>query len=448
MANSEYMFLLLSIIVYYMTKIYIFSFLSDITLPVWKQLTILALALFFNQFPYLSPLLIDPLLFLVVLRQETKQLFSLKALFLAVAPSVLVDLLSRFMGTIVIPYLFLSSGIYLGHIIFDLLAYLLIFPSFAIINYMIGKDYKMICQSGYSKRSHNFYQTLLIFVLVYYVDIFVILGFTDPFLHFHHSLFVPTPYKLLFLMFILLLVYLLSYFNHSSKEYLKNELRREQQAYMTNLETYGKHLEKLYRDVRAFQSDYLSRIERLGQAIKSESITQIQDIYAQTVHEANDYWDDKHYNISKLRKINISSIKSLLSAKIISAEKSGIDLNVEVPDNIKETYIPELDLLLLMSIFCDNAIEAALEVQQPHMSIAYFLLDDYQMFVVTNTTKKKVDINKIFEEGYSSKGSERGIGLSNAQRILKKYPYLSLRTKSFDKEFSQTLTMPKEEVDR
>ncbi|HFH9692756.1 TPA: histidine kinase, partial [Streptococcus pyogenes] len=55
MANSEYMFLLLSIIVYYMTKIYIFSFLSDITLPVWKQLTILALALFFNQFPYLSP---------------------------------------------------------------------------------------------------------------------------------------------------------------------------------------------------------------------------------------------------------------------------------------------------------------------------------------------------------------------------------------------------------
>lgn len=81
MANSEYMFLLLSIIVYYMTKIYIFSFLSDITLPVWKQLTILALALFFNQFPYLSPLLIDPLLFLVVLRQETKQLFSLKALF-------------------------------------------------------------------------------------------------------------------------------------------------------------------------------------------------------------------------------------------------------------------------------------------------------------------------------------------------------------------------------
>lgn len=53
------------------------------------------------------------------------------------------------------------------------------------------------------------------------------------------------------------------------------------------------------------------------------------------------------------------------------------------------------------------------------MSIAYFLLDDYQMFVVTNTTKKKVDINKIFEEGYSSKGSERGIGLSNAQRILK-----------------------------
>ncbi|MCP6025907.1 GHKL domain-containing protein, partial [Klebsiella pneumoniae] len=86
-----------------------------------------------------------------------------------------------------------------------------------------------------------------------------------------------------------------------------------------------------------------------------------------------------------------------------------------VPDRIRDSYISELDLLLLVSIFCDNAIEAALETTQPAVAIAYFLSDDQQIFTVTNTTKdERVMISRIFEEGYSSKGSDRGIGLSNA----------------------------------
>ena len=445
MASSDYIFLFVSIIIYYLTEISIFSFLSDITLPAWKQLFVLAIALFFNQFPYLSPLLIDPLLFLIILRQANHQVFSLKSLFLAFAPGVFIDLLSRFIVMIIIPYIFLSNDLYFSHIVVDFLAYAMIFPSFAVINYLVGKDYKIIFQTDHSVRSRNFYKILLIFIVAYYIDIFMILGFTDPFLHFKHSMVMPTSYKLLFLIFMLLLVYLLSYFNHKSKEYLKNELKKEQQAYVANLETYGKHLEKLYRDVRVFQSDYLNCLESLGKAIQTRSVSHIQEVYASTVHDANDYWDDKHYNISKLGKIGISSIKSLLSAKIISAEKSGIALNVEVPDKIEATYLPELDLLLLMSIFCDNAIEAALEAKVPRMSIAYFLLDDQQVFAVTNSTKEKVNITKVFEEGYSSKGSGRGIGLANAQRIIQKYPQLGLRTQSSSHQFSQTLTIPKVE---
>nr|WP_231141852.1 hypothetical protein [Streptococcus equi] len=48
-----------------------------------------------------------------------------------------------------------------------------------------------------------------------------------------------------------------------------------------------------------FQLDYLKRLERLGQAIDSGSVSDVQTVYAQTVDEATDYWDDKHYNIFK-----------------------------------------------------------------------------------------------------------------------------------------------------
>lgn len=57
----------------------------------------------------------------------------------------------------------------------------MIFSSFAVINYLVGKDYKIIFQTDHSVRSRNFYKILLIFIVAYYIDIFMILGFTDPF---------------------------------------------------------------------------------------------------------------------------------------------------------------------------------------------------------------------------------------------------------------------------
>lgn len=437
---------LLSIVVYYMTEIRIFSSLAGLKLPVWKRLFLLALALFFNQFTSLSPLMIDPFLFFLALKCEKVPIFRLKTFFLAFGPSVFVDLFSRFIEIIIIPYLFASHHLTIDHMLIDLIAYLLIFPSFSLIHYFLGEDYRIIFQDDNSARSRNVYLVLLIFMIAYYVDIFMILGFTDPFLHFEYPIVVPTSYKLLFLIFTLLLIYLLSYFNHKSKEYLKTELRKEQQGYMANLEMYGKHLEKLYKDVRVFQMDYLNRLDRLGQAIDSGSVRDIQAVYAQTLHDATDYWDDKHYNIAKLGNIKLSAIKSLLSSKVIGAEKAGICLSLEVPDVIEHTDIAELDLLLLLSIFCDNAREAALETDNPRMSIAYFLLEQQQVFVITNSTREeKLDIAKLFEEGYSSKGSGRGIGLSNARRILTKYPNISLATKSSRHQFSQTLTISQQE---
>ncbi|EHI68852.1 hypothetical protein STRIC_1830 [Streptococcus ictaluri 707-05] len=124
MTNIDYVFLLLSILVYYMTEIRIFSFLSDIKLAIWKQLFLLAVALFFNQFAFLSPLLIDPLLFLFILKLEKQPCLSLKSLFLAFIPSVFIDLLSRFTVIVVIPYIFLAHDIDVGHGVIDFMAYL------------------------------------------------------------------------------------------------------------------------------------------------------------------------------------------------------------------------------------------------------------------------------------------------------------------------------------
>ncbi|AGM99709.1 sensor histidine kinase [Streptococcus iniae] len=432
----------LSMIIYYITEIKIFTFLSDIRLVLWEKLFIISTALFFSQVDFLTPLLIDPVLFFSILKLKSKQLPYLQTLFLAFFPSVFIDLFSRFLLIILFPSLVIVKEFEMQALLLNILAFVLIYPCFALVNYFIGKDYRLIFITSGTIRAKNFYKIFLIFILAYYVDIFLILGFDDPFLHYQSFQNNDLAYQVLFFIFTFLFLFLLSYFNHKSKHFLELEIKKEQEDYIENLESYGKHLEQLYREMKIFQEDYSRRLQTLEAAIDNETTEKIQETYYHILNQSSEFWDDKHYNISKLAPIKISSVKSLLSAKIVEAEKKGIETLIEVPDQIIEVPIPELDLLLILSVFLDNAIEAALKSEKPRMTIAYFLNGNEQRLHIANSTKEaSISISRLFKEGYSTKGDKRGIGLSNVQTILGKHPHLSLQTKSQDYEFSQMLTI-------
>lgn len=435
--------LILSIIVYYATEFYIFSFLSDIKFPFWKIILLMSFAIFINQIPVLSPMIIDPILFLFLLSLEKRNIFNIKSIFTAFFPSIFIDLFSRFLITVVLPYIFLPTEIKVGYSFANLIVYLLIFPTLLLVDYFVGNDYRHIFRMENTDRARNFYNIFIIFMVAYYVDIFLVLGIVDPFIYYKHPMKVEPSYKILFFTFTLLFLYMLSYFNYKSKEYMEEDLKKEQEEYIQNLEAYGHHLDSLYRDGKEFQANYLARLNKLGYALKENDLDHVKSVYYQIVEKANHYWDQKHYNISKLGAISISSVKSLLSAKIIEAEDKGLEVSLEIPDYITHSNISELDFLLLISVFFDNAIEAAQLSKRKTISIAYFTMDEKQYFVIENSTlEEKVDITTIFGDGFSTKGQGRGIGLANVEKILEKYPLVILATKSSAYLFSHVLTLP------
>lgn len=59
--------------------------------------------------------------------------------------------------------------------------------------------------------------------------------------------------------------------------------------------------------------------------------------------------------------------------------------------------------------------------------------------LVGNTIRQEVDVRKIFQEGYSSKGKDRGLGLASLERILKKYRNVASMTRVHGREFVQEL---------
>lgn len=435
----------LSVIIFYFSEVSIFTFLTDIKLAFWKKLFIISACVFMNQIPSLAPLIIDPIFFWLILIIRKHKPLSLRTIYLALAPSVFVDLISRFLESCLIPYLLQLNTSISNHLLTSILAYLLLFPCLKITSYLIGKDYKKLYENESSERSKRFTTIMLFFIVAYYIDAFFILGFDDPFLYYLKPIGIPRSYQILYLIFTGLFLIIIAYFNRQSKRHLEDDLKREKEAYIENLLDYGNNLEKLYEDVRQFKKSYLKKLETIGGALEEQDIHKIKHVYQATVGEAKDYWDDKHYTISKLSKLGMPSIKSLLSAKIIKAEKAGLTVHLELPDTINDTYISRFDLLLLFSIFCDNAIESAVLSKEKVVSIAYFLNQDNQIITISNSTQEKqIDINRIFKDGFSTKGGGRGVGLANVLSIIKKYPNISLSTKSKNYDFQQTLIIHKE----
>lgn len=107
-----------------------------------------------------------------------------------------------------------------------------------------------------------------------------------------------------------------------------------------------------------------------------------------------------------------------------------------------------LDFLTIVSILCDNAIEASAEASQPYVSIAFLKSGAKENFIIENSIKEEgIDVSEIFSFGVSSKGEERGVGLYTVMKIVESYPNASLNTICQNQVFRQVLTIHSTSVD-
>ncbi|HFR3771697.1 TPA: sensor histidine kinase, partial [Streptococcus suis] len=207
------------------------------------------------------------------------------------------------------------------------------------------------------------------------------------------------------------------------------------------MKTYSNHVESLYKEIRNFRHDYSNLLISLNESINSKDISSVKDIYDTVLATTSNKFKHSKYDIANLSNLQNTAMKSILSAKLIEAQNYGIELNVEIEESISEPNSIELvEFLQMLSIFLDNAIEAALESSIPKLSFVYFEEHSQKVLVIGNTSKdEKVDTKQVFTAGYSTKGENRGLGLANVKEILERNPDIVLKTESRDYYFKQEL---------
>ncbi|WP_164509391.1 sensor histidine kinase [Companilactobacillus jidongensis] len=210
---------------------------------------------------------------------------------------------------------------------------------------------------------------------------------------------------------------------------------------------YIKELEDNYDEMRKFKHDYKNLLLSLSVLLENDDDKyageKVKDLLKDSSMDINDV---PKLNNPNLFKIQDELVRGIIISKMITAKNLGIKVTTEVDPNIRIARSYSVSITRILGILFDNAIEACRKGAEPTLNFA--LIDDKYAteFIVNNNTapNTKVDINKIFTNGFSTKENHNGIGLANVQELVNKKPNFFLNTKFENDEFTVILTIEKE----
>ena len=213
------------------------------------------------------------------------------------------------------------------------------------------------------------------------------------------------------------------------RSYLEQIQTESKQKAMQDLQDYTRNLEAMYNSLRSFKHDYVNILLSLSGYIEDGDMDRLKDFFESKIFPTKNLITGGDYKLNQLSNIGVLEIKSLLSAKMIYAHESGIDITIDIPDKVESFLIDTVDLARILGIFLDNAMEATLETEQPQIGLNILRNKAGVSIIISNRFQDNgVALHRLKQKGFSTKIGHPGIGLSNAQKIIHSYDNVILET--------------------
>ena len=244
-----------------------------------------------------------------------------------------------------------------------------------------------------------------------------------------------------FLMFMSILFYLQSI----REKYEKEEQIKQKEQEQLQLQKYTDEIVNLYNEIRGFRHDYAGMLVSMQMAIDSEDLQEIDRVYNEVLVKANQKLRSEKYTYFDLNNIEDSALRSLIAQSIVYARNNDVEFTLEVKDVITRLSMDLLDLVRIMSILLNNAVEGAADSYLKQMEVAVIKMDFETVIVIQNSCKITMTPSEdLFALGFSTKGRNRGLGLNNVKEILDKYDNIILETEMEDNTFRQIIRFKRE----
>ncbi|WP_142920384.1 quorum-sensing sensor histidine kinase AgrC, partial [Staphylococcus xylosus] len=192
---------------------------------------------------------------------------------------------------------------------------------------------------------------------------------------------------------------------------------------MQEIENYYKYtlqIEKINHEMRKFRHDYVNILSTLSDFIREEDMEGLRDYFHSEILPMQDSMQMNAIKINGIENLQVREIKGLLTTKILQAQEKNIRISIEVPEPIEKIDMPIINLSRVIGILLDNAIEASEKItEEPLIRIAFIKNEDTSVtFIVMNKCEQNMPkVHTLFQENFSTKGKNRGLGLSTLKEL-------------------------------
>lgn len=219
----------------------------------------------------------------------------------------------------------------------------------------------------------------------------------------------------------------------------KNRIQSEYDILLKNLNEYENLLD-LQRVTNHENKNQLLVIKGMvdkGESNTSEYINSIID----TQYKDNDAI------IYKTNRIPSGGLRGLIYYKILTMKEKKINSNLDVDRSLNELDFDNIpiktnqELCKIVGVFLDNAIQAVSELKKKEIDI-YLKYENDELYIkVSNNYSGVIELDKIDNSGYTTKGKGHGYGLSLVKGIIRENDRFKNDREIHGKMFSQIVRL-------
>lgn len=153
----------------------------------------------------------------------------------------------------------------------------------------------------------------------------------------------------------------------------------------------------------------------------------------------------KYEWIGELNHLPLSGLKGLINYKLIEAHTLDININISISKDVNNSNLNSLsttqkdELYSIMGVYLDNAIQAAKESNKKEVSLEIYKENEKIVIIIANTYNGKIEMEKLDNYGYTTKGKNHGVGLHLVKKIIENEVIYSQLRSLFEDYYVQKL---------
>ncbi|WP_044466872.1 quorum-sensing sensor histidine kinase AgrC [Staphylococcus caprae] len=292
---------------------------------------------------------------------------------------------------------------------YKFIIYIVSFVGFVILLSYATKFLINLIKKSYLYSNKLYISTISIFLVITFFILFIFTRNED--LDFQTFRLYTYLYVGIVLIILIILI-IISYTVLREMKYKRN---------LEEIETYYEYtlrIESINNEMRKFRHDYVNILSTLSEFIHEDDMPGLKRYFNEQIVPLKDNMKTRSIKLNGIEKLKVREIKGLITTKILQAQEKKIPISIEVPDEIDKIDMNTIELSRITGIIIDNAIEASEALEDPLIRIAFIDNEESVTFIVMNKCSDNTPkIHELFEEGFSTKGDNRGLGLSTLKEL-------------------------------